>query len=75
MKEVKREPIAKLTEIQLTRLRSLIAQINITGNAFDRAFHLREEFMDKVRKTYGITVEELHINPQTGEMFETWPKV
>lgn len=74
MKEVKLKPIAKLTEMQLHNIRSLDMQVNTLGNAIERAFRKKQDFMEDVREAYGLSTADFHINTRTGEVFETWPK-
>lgn len=74
MKEVKPKPLAKLTEVQLHNIRSLDMQVNTLGNAIERAFRKKQEFMEDVRKAYELSNMDFHIDTRTGEVFETWPK-
>lgn len=75
MKETKPKLLAKLTPIQLSRIRSLDAQVNTLGNAIERAFFRKQQFTEEVRDTYKLGITDFYINTKTGEVFEFWPEI
>jgi hypothetical protein len=74
MKEIKLKPLAKITEVQRRNLGSINAQINTLGSALERVFLRKQEFLEDVRKAYGLDTRDFYVTAQTGEVFELWPK-
>lgn len=75
MKEAKPKPIAKLTPIQLTNVRSLNMQINTLGKALEGVFFKKQEFLEEVRSTYKLATLDFYIDLKTGEVLELWPEI
>ena len=74
MKEIKPKPLAKLTRVQLQQVRSNERQIDSLGRSLDRAHQKKQDIIERARKAYGLPDEELYVDFQTGEVFESWPK-